>query len=92
MTGDVTDAGRGPVPLTAVPDGRSATGVASASTPPAPGLDELEDAELLRLHVAGDPHAFGLIVKRHRDRMWAVAIRTLGEPEEAADALQDAFI
>jgi RNA polymerase sigma-70 factor (ECF subfamily) len=24
--------------------------------------------------------------------MWAVAIRTLGEPEEAADALQEAFI
>ena len=96
MTGDLTETGRGPVPLTAVPDRRSATGVASApsapSTPPAPGLDELDDAQLLRLHVEGDPHAFGLIVKRHRDRMWAVAIRTLGEPEEAADALQDAFI
>lgn len=29
---------------------------------------------------------------RHRDRLWAVAIRTLGDPEEAADALQDAMI
>jgi RNA polymerase sigma factor (sigma-70 family) len=54
--------------------------------------DALDDHELLRLHVAGDPDAFGHIVRRHRDRMWAVAIRTLGEPEEAADALQDAFI
>ena len=54
--------------------------------------DALEDHELLRLHIAGDPDAFGYIVRRHRDRMWAVAIRTLGEPEEAADALQDAFI
>lgn len=86
MTGDATDAGRGPVPLAAVPDG-SARPVA-----PARGLEALADDELLRLHVAGDPHAFGLIVKRHRDRMWAVAIRTLGDQEEAADALQDAFI
>jgi RNA polymerase sigma-70 factor (ECF subfamily) len=42
--------------------------------------------------VAGDPDAFGLLFRRHRDRLWAVAIRTLGDPEEAADALQDAMI
>ncbi|MGW7681345.1 RNA polymerase sigma factor SigM [Kribbella sp. NPDC054772] len=54
--------------------------------------DELDDHELLRMHVAGNPDSFGFLVKRHRDRMWAVAIRTLGEPEEAADALQEAFI
>ncbi|MDT7799678.1 MAG: polymerase sigma-70 factor, subfamily, partial [Actinomycetota bacterium] len=24
--------------------------------------------------------------------MWAVALRTLGDPEEAADAVQDAFL
>ena len=52
----------------------------------------MDDHELLRLHVAGNPDTFGILVKRHRDRMWAVAIRTLGEPEEAADALQEAFI
>ena len=56
------------------------------------GYDQLDDHELLRLHVAGNPDAFGFLVRRHRDRMWAVAIRTLGEPEEAADALQEAFI
>jgi len=54
--------------------------------------DQLDDHELLRMHVAGNPDSFGFLVKRHRDRMWAVAIRTLGEPEEAADALQEAFI
>jgi RNA polymerase sigma-70 factor, ECF subfamily len=47
---------------------------------------------LLRRHVAGDPDAFGQLFQRHRDRLWAVAIRTLGDPEEAADALQDAMI
>ncbi|MGB9377352.1 MAG: RNA polymerase sigma factor SigM [Mycobacteriales bacterium] len=50
------------------------------------------DLELLRAHAAGDHDAFGELVRRHRDRLWAVALRTLGEPEEAADALQDAFI
>jgi len=50
------------------------------------------DAELLRRHVAGDPEAFGELFGRHRDRLWAVAVRTLGDPEEAADALQDAMI
>ena len=47
---------------------------------------------MLRLHVAGDPDAFGQLFRRHRDRLWAVAIRTLSDPEEAADALQDAMI
>nr|WP_307848500.1 RNA polymerase sigma factor SigM [Microbispora oryzae] len=52
----------------------------------------MSDADLLNRHIAGDPHAFGEIVKRHRDRMWAVALRTLGDPDEAADVVQDAFV
>ncbi|MER7755976.1 RNA polymerase sigma factor SigM [Kitasatospora sp. NPDC097643] len=51
-----------------------------------------DDATLLARHVAGDPDAFGLLVNRHRDRLWAVALRTLGDREEAADALQDALV
>ena len=50
------------------------------------------DAELLRRHVAGDSEAFGELFRRHRDRLWAVALRTVCDPEEAADALQDAMI
>ncbi|RCG30097.1 RNA polymerase sigma factor SigM [Sphaerisporangium album] len=50
------------------------------------------DADLLTRHIGGDPHAFSEIVRRHRDRMWAVALRTLGDPDEAADAVQDAFV
>ncbi|MCA6093948.1 RNA polymerase sigma factor SigM [Streptomyces sp. SCA3-4] len=50
------------------------------------------DAELLALHIKGDPDAFGEIVRRHRDRLWAVALRTLGDREEAADAVQDALV
>jgi RNA polymerase sigma-70 factor (ECF subfamily) len=46
----------------------------------------------MRLHIEGDPTAFSDLVRRHRDRLWAVAMRTLGDREEAADALQDALI
>ena len=31
-------------------------------------------------------------MRRHRDRLWAVALRTLGDREEAADAVQDALV
>jgi RNA polymerase sigma-70 factor (ECF subfamily) len=53
---------------------------------------ELSDPELLEAHRAGDPDAFGVLFTRHRDRLWAVALRTTGNPEDAADALQDALI
>jgi len=58
-----------------------------------PGADgPPSDIELLRRHVAGDSEAFGELFRRHRDRLWAVALRTVGDPEEAGDALQDAMI
>jgi RNA polymerase sigma-70 factor (ECF subfamily) len=50
------------------------------------------DAELLDRHAAGDTAAFGELARRHRDRLWAVALRTLGHREEAADAVQDALV
>jgi RNA polymerase sigma-70 factor (ECF subfamily) len=51
-----------------------------------------EDQALLRAHVMGDPEAFAQLFHRHRDRLWAVAMRTLGDPEEAADAVQEAVL
>jgi RNA polymerase sigma-70 factor (ECF subfamily) len=50
------------------------------------------DAELLRSYAAGDDDAFAELVRRHKDRLWAVALRTMRSPEEAADALQEALI
>jgi RNA polymerase sigma-70 factor (ECF subfamily) len=55
-------------------------------------MHERSDAELLQDHVAGDPNAFSLLVGRHRDRLYAIALRTMRNPEDAADALQDAYI
>jgi RNA polymerase sigma-70 factor (ECF subfamily) len=53
---------------------------------------EPDDRALLQAHVDGDREAFGTLFARHRDRLWAVALRTTSDPEEAADALQDALI
>ncbi|MGI8695435.1 MAG: RNA polymerase sigma factor SigM [Mycobacteriales bacterium] len=57
-----------------------------------PSDTEPSDTELLRAHADGDPTAFETLIRRHRDRLWAVALRTMRDPEEAADALQDALI
>lgn len=54
--------------------------------------DPRSDVALLRAHTEGDPDAFGEVARRHRDRLWAVALRTLGDREEAADAVQDALV
>ncbi len=55
-------------------------------------LPDAQDRALLAAHVTGDREAFGRLVARHRDRLWAVALRTLADREEAADALQDALL
>lgn len=55
-------------------------------------LRELSDAALMQRHREGDGEAFGELFRRHRDRMWAVALRTCRDPEMAADAVQDGFV
>ena len=54
--------------------------------------DRLDDRALLAAHLAGDADAFGTLFSRHRDRLWAVALRTCENREDAADALQDAMV
>ena len=53
---------------------------------------ECSDKELMARHTGGDPDAFGELFRRHKDRMWGVALRTCGNPDLAADAVQDAFM
>ena len=53
---------------------------------------EPSDATLLRRHADGDPDAFGVLFQRHSGRLWAVALRITCDPDDAADALQDAMI
>ena len=72
------------------PPAPEAIGPAEASEPT--DWTTLEDRELLAAHVAGQAGAFGELFGRHRDRLWAVALRTTGNPEDAADGLQDAMV
>ncbi|TIC89346.1 RNA polymerase sigma factor SigM [Nocardioides sp. GY 10113] len=69
-------------------------GERSRRTPEQPDDPEAprSDADLLADHVAGDPEAFGILFRRHRDRLWAVALRTTGDPDVAADGLQDGMV
>jgi RNA polymerase sigma-70 factor (ECF subfamily) len=50
------------------------------------------DAELVRAAVAGDQEAFRELMERYKGRAYAVALGILGDPDEAVDAVQDAFI
>lgn len=63
-----------------------------STTTPGLVLSDATDEELLAAHVAGDEHAFAELVRRHKDRLWAVALRTCRDPDDAADAVQDALI
>jgi len=55
-------------------------------------VHDVDDRALVAAHVNGDPHAFDELVRRHRQRMWAVAVRTLRDPDDASDAVQDACL
>ena len=40
----------------------------------------------------GRPDAFGQLAGRHSRELWAIALRTLGDPDDAADAVQEALV
>ncbi len=46
------------------------------------------DRELLS---SAGPGAFDELFRRYRDRLWSVAVRTLGNPADAEDAVQETF-
>lgn len=54
--------------------------------------DTDDDRELVRRYLAGDAEAFAVLVERHRDRLYRVCVRILGDADDAADAVQDAFM
>jgi RNA polymerase sigma-70 factor (ECF subfamily) len=53
---------------------------------------DVSDEQLLVAHREGDGRAFGELVRRHGDRLWSVAVRVLGRPEDAAEAVQEALL
>lgn len=53
---------------------------------------ERSDAELLAAHVSGDRYAFEELFYRHHRQLYRIARITSRNPEDAADALQDAML
>ena len=51
-----------------------------------------DDRELVRAHLRGDRGAFSTLVERHQRRVYNIAYRMLGRPEDAADATQEVFL
>jgi RNA polymerase sigma-70 factor, ECF subfamily len=50
------------------------------------------DAELLAAHIAGDQYAFEELFYRHHRQLYRLAQITSRNPDDAADALQDAML
>ncbi|MGI8510086.1 MAG: RNA polymerase sigma factor [Gemmatimonadaceae bacterium] len=50
------------------------------------------DAAVIGRVRGGDPNAFSLLVDRYHERCARLAMRLLGDSDDAADAVQDAFI
>lgn len=50
------------------------------------------DEDLVRRHLDGDKDAFPELLRRHESRVYAIALRMTGRPEDARDATQDAFL
>jgi RNA polymerase sigma-70 factor (ECF subfamily) len=51
-----------------------------------------QDRELIDRFLAGDRDAFAHLVDRHRQRVYNLCLRLLGDPDDAADASQDTFV
>ncbi|MFZ2509495.1 MAG: RNA polymerase sigma factor SigM [Gordonia sp. (in: high G+C Gram-positive bacteria)] len=50
------------------------------------------DADLLRAGAHGDCASFDRLFRRHENYLWAVALRTTNDADDAADALQEAYV
>lgn len=54
--------------------------------------DPRSDEELLRAVASGEQTAFHDLMRRHEDRIFALALRMCGERADALDATQESFI
>lgn len=57
-----------------------------------PRFSELSDRDAVCRVLDGDPECFGVLVERYRLEFGRVATALCGDPDLAADAMQDAFI
>lgn len=69
-----------------------AEGRVGSSVSERPGSEQPEEPELVRAVQQGDIDAFGRLVDSYVDEAYAVAMGILQHPQDAEDAVQDAFI
>ncbi|MBR0686737.1 RNA polymerase sigma factor [Bradyrhizobium manausense] len=66
--------------------------LAPDSTPVAADIVFDEDSELLDKLATGDEAAFRVLVERHIDRAYAIALRIVGNAADAEDVVQDTML
>jgi RNA polymerase sigma-70 factor (ECF subfamily) len=54
--------------------------------------EQQADLHLVRRTLAGESEAFGALVEKYKDPVYSVAYRMMGNPTEAEDVAQDAFV
>lgn len=54
--------------------------------------DRERDRQLVVLARGGNEHAFEVLVRRHQDQTYRLALRMLGDRDDADDAAQEAFL
>ncbi|HEX6542555.1 MAG TPA: sigma-70 family RNA polymerase sigma factor [Ktedonobacterales bacterium] len=64
----------------------------STSAPSPRTSDMIEDTTLVRRTLSGDQEAFSTLVEKYKDPVFNVAYRMLGNPTEAEDVAQEAFV
>jgi len=75
------------------PSSPPATPVALETTPPAPTAPPPSaDAEVLTRAQAGDHQAFAQLYSLHKRRVYSLCLRMVGNPSEAEDLTQEAFL
>lgn len=71
--------------------GRTQEESTSSAQPPRT-TDMIEDTTLVRRTLSGDQEAFSSLVEKYKDPVFNVAYRMLGNPTEAEDVAQEAFV
>src|SRR5262245_61822965 len=71
---------------------RQRTGPASPSNEPRVSRAPLNDAELVARCRAGDVDAFEELYRQHSPRVFSLACRMTGSPQEGEDLLQEIFL
>lgn len=75
--------------MTGVEHGARAVGTTAATEVAAEDFDELT---LVVRAQEGDTRAFEVLVRRHQDQFYRLAVRLLGNSSDAEDAVQEAFV